>query len=155
MEENKQLKETLNEVGIDLVKTLVKNLLAADKKATGQLIRSIDYKVVEKAQSVMVELIAADYLTIVDEGRRPGKQPPTKALDKWVIARGIAPRDKKGRFIPRESVKFLIARSIGRNGIRPTGVLQKTIDEVYAKKQKVLELAAIDDINKMIDKIIK
>lgn len=155
MEANNNLKEALDEVGIDLVKTLVKNLLAADKKATGGLIRSIDYKVIEKANILMVELLAADYLTIVDEGRRPGKQPPTKALDKWVIARGIAPRDKKGRFISRESVKFLIARSIGRKGIKPTGVLKKTIDEVYGRKQKLLELAAIGDINKMIDKIIK
>jgi hypothetical protein len=155
MEQNNNLREALDEVGVDLVKTLVKNLLNADKRATGQLIKSIDYKVVEKANVLMVELLAADYLTIVDEGRRPGKQPPTKALDKWVIAKGIAPRDKKGRFIPRESVKFLIARSIGKKGIKPTGVLQKTINEVYDRKQKILELAAIEDINKMIDKIIK
>lgn len=155
MEENKKLLETLDKVGEDLVKTLVKNLLQANKKATGQLIRSVDYKVVEKANGIIVELLAADYLTNVDEGRRPGaKQPPMKALDKWVIARKIAPRDSKGRFIPRESVKFLIARSISKNGIKPTNVIKKTIDEVYNRKQKLIEKAAIEDINSLIDKIM-
>ena len=33
-----------------------------------------------------------------------------KALDKWVIARRIAPRDKKGKFISRESVNFFCSR---------------------------------------------
>lgn len=153
--EDKNLKKTFDELGQDLVRVLVKNLLAADKKATGNLIKSIDYRLVEKADKVIVELLAADYLSNVDEGRRKGaKQPPTKALDKWIIARGIAPRDKKGRFIPRKSVKFLIARSISRNGIKPTNVIKKTIDEVYNKKQVLIQKAAIEDINQLIDKIM-
>lgn len=155
MEENKNLKKEFDDLGQELVRTLVKNLINADKKATGNLIKSIDYKVVEKANNVMVQLLADDYLTNVDEGRRRGaKQPPTSALDRWVIARGIAPRDAKGRFIPRESVKFLIARSIKRNGIKPTNVIQKTINEVYAKKQQLIQKAAIEDINALIDKIM-
>jgi hypothetical protein len=155
MEENKNLDKAFDGLGKDLVKTLVKNLLSANKKATGNLIRSIDYKVVEKANGFIVELLAADYLTNVDEGRKAGsKQPPTKSLDRWVIARGIAPRDKKGKFISRESVKFLIARSIAKNGIKPTNVINKTINEVYNNKQKLIEKAAIEDLNALIDKIM-
>jgi len=45
-------------------------------------------------------------------------QPPSSALDKWVVTRGIAPRTKKGRFMPRKSLDFLIARSIGKKGIK-------------------------------------
>lgn len=155
MEGNKNLLKTFDEVGKQLVKTLVKNLLDANKKATGNLIRSVDYKIVEAANGVMVQLLAADYLTNVDEGRRKGaKQPPMKSLDKWIVARGIAPRDAKGRFIPRESVKFLIARSISRNGIKPTNVIKKTINEVYSTKLALIEKAAVEDINQLIDKII-
>lgn len=155
MEENKNLLKEFDDLGQELVKTLVKNLLKADKKATGNLIKSIDYKLVEKADKFIIELLAADYLTNVDEGRRKGaKQPPTSALDKWVVIKKIAPRDSKGRFISRESVKFLIARSISRNGIKPTNVIQKTINEVYAKKQSLIEKAAIEDINALIDKIM-
>jgi hypothetical protein len=155
MEENKNLDKAFDGLGKDLVKTLVKNLLSANKKATGNLIRSIDYKVVEKANGFIVELLAADYLTNVDEGRRPGaKQPPLSALDKWVVARKIAPRDSKGKFLPRQQVKFLIARSIAKNGIKPTNVINKTINEVYNNKQKLIEKAAIEDLNALIDKIM-
>jgi hypothetical protein len=148
---NINLKKALDEVGKDLVKTMVKKLIDANKEATGKLIRSVDYKLVETANGVIVQLLAADYLKVVDEGRRPGaKQPPTKALDRWVIAKGIAPRDKKGKFISRESVKFLIARSIGKKGIKPTNVITKTINEVYANKQKLIVEAAGKDIENLI-----
>jgi hypothetical protein len=155
MENNNNLDKAFDDLGNQLVKTLVRNLLKANKRATGSLVRSVDYKVVEKANHLIVELLANDYLTNVDEGRRPGaKQPPMKALDKWIVARKIAPRDKNGRFLPRNSVKFLIARSIAKNGIKPTNVIQKTIDEVYNRKQKLIEKAAIEDINALIDKIM-
>ena len=37
------------------------------------------------------------------------KQPPSRVLDKWIVKKGIAPRDEKGRFMSRKSISFLIA----------------------------------------------
>ena len=34
------------------------------------------------------------------------KQPPSSVLDKWTIRKGIAPRDKQGKFINRKSLTF-------------------------------------------------
>jgi len=48
------------------------------------------------------------------------KQPPSSAFDKWSIRKGIAPRDKQGRFVSRQSLNFLIARSIYKKGIKAT-----------------------------------
>jgi hypothetical protein len=45
------------------------------------------------------------------------KMPPSKALDKWSVRKGLAPRDKDGKFISRKSLNYLIARSIYINGI--------------------------------------
>lgn len=151
---NDNIRKAINEIGIDLVKGLVKALINADKKVTGKLVNSIDYKVIEAADGLILELLAADYLEIVDKGRKPGKQPPTKALDKWVVRRGIAPRTKNGKFISRDSIKFLIARSIGKNGIKGINVVKKTIDEIYSNKEKLLVKAAQEDLNEMIDKIM-
>jgi hypothetical protein len=149
--QNKNLTKVLEDVGEDLVKTLVKNLIAADKKATGKLIKSVDYKLVQKANNIIVELTADAYLKNVDEGRRAGaKQPPLSALDKWVVARKIAPRDSKGKFLPRQQVKFLIARSIAKNGIKPTNVIKKTLDEVYKNKEKLITEAAGKDLEALI-----
>ena len=154
MDDNKALNKVMEILGEELVKKLVAALKANDKSATGGLIKSVDYKIIKKQDEVILQLIAADYLKYVDEGRKPGKMPPLKALDKWIIKRGIAPRDKKGKFIPRASVKFLIARSIGKNGIKGIHVVRKTIDEVYSKKQQLIAEAASKDFETMIDKII-
>jgi hypothetical protein len=150
---NENLKSALEQVGIDLVKELTKQLLNADKKASGNLIKSLDYKVVETVDGFILNLLAADYLNTVDQGRKPGKMPPPSKLDKWIVVRGIAPRDKKGKFISRKSIQFLIARSIGKNGIKPTNVIRKSIDSIYSNKIKLLEQAAVKDIVELIEKI--
>lgn len=152
--QNKELKKVMNQLGVALVKGLVKELIAADKRVTGNLVRSIDYELIEAADGFILELLAADYLEQVDQGRKPGKQPPTKALDKWIVRRGIAPRSKNGKFISRKSLKFLIARSIGENGIKGIFVVEKTINEIYSKKRELIKKAAIKDLNELIDKII-
>lgn len=54
--------------------------------------------------------------------------PDPAKLDKWVVRKGLAPRDPKGRFTGRavntvgfrKSITFLIAQSIKAKGIKPT-----------------------------------
>ena len=58
------------------------------------------------------------------------KMPPPSKLDKWTVRRGIAPRDEKGKFLPRKSVLFLIARGIYRNGIKPSLFLTKPFEKM-------------------------
>ena len=58
------------------------------------------------------------------------KMPPPRSLDKWVVRRNIAPRDDKGRFLPRKSVLFLIARGIFRNGLKPSLFLTKPFEKM-------------------------
>jgi hypothetical protein len=54
-------------------------------------------------------------------------QPPSSALDGWVVKKGIAPRDASGKFMKRKTITFLIARSIGRNGIQGISFFQKPL----------------------------
>lgn len=149
------LKKAMDELGEELVKGLVKALIDADKKVTGNLVRSIDYRLIQTADMFIVELLAAPYLDAVDKGRRPGaKMPPPSALDKWIVKRKIAPRAKNGRFIPRKQVAFNIARGIAKNGIKGIHVVRKTIDDIYSKKEELIKKAAGQDLKDMIDKII-
>lgn len=150
----KELDKAIEILGEELVLKLREALRNANKNSSGNLIKSVDYKIIKQADNTILQILAADYLEYVDEGRKPGKFPPLKALDKWIVRRGIAPRDKKGKFIPRESVKFLIARSIAKNGIKGIHVVRKTIEEVYSKKQELIAEAVSTDIETMIDKII-
>ena len=59
------------------------------------------------------------------------KMPPTKSLDKWIVKKGIAPRDKNGNFISRQSLKFAIARSIFLNGIKPSLFFTKPFEAAF------------------------
>ena len=59
------------------------------------------------------------------------KSIPTRALDKWVVNRGIAPRNDKGQFISRKTLKFLIARSIHAQGIKPSLFFTKPFEKEF------------------------
>jgi hypothetical protein len=151
---NDNLRKALNELGVDFIKELTNQLLAADKKATGQLINSLDYKVVDLLDNLLLTISAEPYLKWIDEGRKPGKMPPSQVFFKWIDARGIVFKNKSGKIIKKESTAFLIARSIGKKGIKPTNVIRKTIDKIYSTKTTLLEKAAAKDIQALIQKII-
>ena len=59
------------------------------------------------------------------------KMPPIKSLDKWIVKKGIGPRDEKGRLMNRQSLKFAIARSIFINGIKPSLFFTKPFEKAY------------------------
>jgi hypothetical protein len=61
------------------------------------------------------------------------KMPPTRSLDKWIVRRGIAPRGKNGKFISRQGLKFAIARSIFKNGIKPSLFFTKPFEAAYKR----------------------
>jgi hypothetical protein len=106
--------------------------------ASGELLNSLDYKI----QGDKISFLSEDYGQFIDLGVRGSKstysqtaqaqtkakehfkyrtQPPSSIFTKWIKQKGIQGRDKKtGRFITRQSLSFLIARSIGQKGIRAT-----------------------------------
>jgi len=155
------LPELLDEIGDDLVKEIQTNLIKADKSATGKLVKSIDYRlIVSESQRLVrqlrIEILGEDYLKWVDEGRRPGaKMPPPQKLDKWIVARRIAPRDAQGRFISRKSLQFLIARSISKKGIKATNVLDKSVKTILSKYKEKLNAAAVEEFNEIITKFFE
>jgi len=145
------LERYLKSFGSQVVKEAKGNLSAAGKG--GALENSIDFFVIRKDGAVTVRFKMASYGKYVDKGvsgtevtrsfkdykgktlkspfgyrkAKGHSQPPTKALDKWIVKKGIAPRDKEGKFMSRKSIKFLIARSIGKKGIQGISFFQKPL----------------------------
>lgn len=67
---------------------------------------------------------AKGYAIVVHEGRKPGKRPPpSKALEPWVRKKLGVPRDEAA------GVAFVVARSIGIKGTRPTKYLERPLME--------------------------
>ena len=82
------------------------------------------------------------------------KMPPIKSLDKWIVKKGIAPRDKNGNFISRQSLKFAIAKSIFNNGIKPSLFFTKPFEKAYKNLPNELISAYGLDITKIFIDII-
>ena len=141
----------LNSVGKKVVNQSKGNLQRAGKG--GKLEDSIYFKVVPEGDGFVLQFYMSIYGQYVDKGvsgtqvKRTFKdyksktikspysyknskghsQPPSKALDKWVVRKGIAPRDASGKFLKRKTITFLIARSIGRKGIQGISFFQKPL----------------------------
>jgi len=78
----------------------------------------------------------------------------TKALDKWIIKKGIAPRDKEGKFMSRKAIKFLMARAIYIRGIHGISFFQKALELGFSKSRfskgilKAIKQDIIDNLTK-------
>jgi len=148
---NLHLKEQLDIIGKDIIADIIKELLAADKKVTGQLINSLRYEVLETVDAVLLNIYSNEYFDVVDKGRKAGaKPPPVKAIIPWVEARGI-----KFKNASVESTAFIIARSIGIKGIKGIQVKQKVIDNIINNKTKLISQGFTEDVLEAINKIIK
>jgi hypothetical protein len=74
------------------------------------------------------------------------KMPPAKAFDKWIVRKGLAPRDK-GKFKSRKSLSFLIARSVYFNGIKPSLFFTKPFEAAVKRlPEQLVEAFGIDAI---------
>ena len=65
--------------------------------------------------------------------RFTSKMPPRDVITDWIKVRGLQGRDAKGRFIKRESLAYLIQRSIYFNGLRPRRFISDTGDAIWEK----------------------
>ncbi|MDV6169548.1 hypothetical protein R1T16_14020 [Flavobacterium sp. DG1-102-2] len=79
-------------------------------RASGQWAESLSVSVSGNSAAIHQE----SYGKQLENGRRPGAQPPSEAIEQWLKDKGIANRLEKGMSV--SSLAFLIARKIGREG---------------------------------------
>jgi len=127
-----EFKKALEKYAKYVIQQSRSNLTKKKNNASKQLYNSLEYRI----QGDKISFLSEDYGEYLDKGVKGAKstypessaspfkyttkQPPSKVFDKWSIRKGIAPRDKQGRFVSRQSLNFLIARSIKNKGIRAT-----------------------------------
>ena len=143
------LERYLNSFGKYIIKQSRSNLSRKKKNVSKELYNSLEFKVVKTTKGFTVQFFMADYGTFIDkgvsgtkkineyntyDGRRVespykyrSKRPPMKVFDKWIIRRGIAPRDDKGKFISRKSLQYLIANKIYTQGIKGISFFQRSL----------------------------
>jgi hypothetical protein len=138
--------------------------------SSGALADSIDYIVNEEDNGgVSIDLTMLYYGKYIDKGVNgwskswgspysyKTKMPPPSSLDKWIVKKGIAPRNN-GKFTSRKSLQFAIANSIFKNGIRPTLFLSRDYDVKMDEFAEIFTEAVwndfADDMNKNNNKDI-
>jgi hypothetical protein len=143
------------------------NLQKMGKDTSGKLSSSIKGDVKEMPNSIGVYFEMEPYGNFQDKGvsgtqrkfdtpySYKSKMPPPSAFDKWIVKKGIAPRSTSGKFQSRKGLQFAIAKSVFRNGIKPSLFFTKPFEAAY----KTLPDTLIDkyglDAEQLLDEILR
>lgn len=139
------------------------NLKRKKQISSGKLYDSIDYNLNVYLNSFSLEFYMEDYGTFMDLGVKGSKSTypesrnsPYKysgrfkminpaSLDKWLIKKSLAPRDESGRFIERKNLKYMIATSIYRKGLKGSRFFTGAFEEEFKNiDQQVQEAFGLD-----------
>lgn len=130
------IEQVLFKFGQQLQDDLIDSLDQKRKNASGTLRQSIEAlpKVSVNDGLYTYQLKMEDYYEYVDEGRKAGKQPPLESIVKWVRQKsafgGLGVNESKDV----NSVAFMIARKIGKFGIKPTHFFTNVINDGRLKQ---------------------
>ena len=142
--------KALNDFGKFII-TNYKSQLEAEQMNNGELYRTISYSVSAGTGGWVVSVSLENYWKYIEYGRRPGKMPPVSAIENWINVKQIIPHSrtlKSGKtVIPTiPQLSFLIARSIGRRGIAPKPLFQKSFEAAKQQFMQVIKDAITQDI---------
>ena len=176
------VRKTLRKFGDLVILEAKKELKTQGKDVTGNLGNSLEAKLGEDEQTFILNFLGLQYGKYVDKGvkgavkpyggkdaaKQPydkktvyaytDKMPPPSKLDKWIVRKGLAPR-QKGKFTGRKistvgfekSIQFLVARSIYSKGLKASLFFTKP----FEKHLKNLEKQLFDEFEVSIDKVFK
>jgi len=160
MLDNENAKRFLTDFRNYVVKESKSNLTRLKKSSSKKLYNSIKGTVKVSKNSMTVDFSMEDYGLFQDKGvsgkrkkyKTPytykSKMPPPKKLDKWIVRKGIAPRNEKGQLMTRKSLQFVIARGIYFNGIKPSLFFTKPFEAAFQKlPAELIEKFGLDTIN--------
>ena len=136
------------------------------KKVGGDLHNSLKSNIKVSKNSFELSFLMEEYGVFQDKGvsgvkkkyntkySYTNKMPPPSKMDKWIVKKGIAPRDKNGKFISRKSLQFMIARSIFNNGIKPSLFFTKPFEKAFKNIDKDLIKAFKLDVEQLMSNSI-
>jgi hypothetical protein len=177
-----EVRAALNKFAALVIADAKKELKTSKKDSTGNLSNSLEYKLSEDEKTFIVNFLGEKYGKYIDKGvqgaikpysgeyaaKQPydkksvyaytDKMPPPNKLDKWIVRKGLAPR-QKGKFTGRKidtvgfkkSIQFLVARSIYSKGIKASLFFTKP----FERHLKILEKDLFKEFEVSIDKVFK
>ena len=163
-----EIQKALNAFRDHVIRQAKSNLTRLKKNSSKRLYNSIEGRVKAMPNSIFMEFKMEEYGFYQDKGvsgkekkyntpfSYKSKMPPPKKLDKWLVRKGIAPRDEKGKFISRKGLQFLIARGIYKNGIKPSLFFTKPFEAAYKNlPNELIEKYGIEAAKLFMDTIVQ
>jgi hypothetical protein len=155
----------------EVVKGAKAELKRQNKDTSGKLSSSIQGEVKEFKNSIGIYFEMETYGNFQDKGvsgtdkkynteySYKSKMPPPSKLDKWIVRKGIAPRNAQGKFQTRKGLQFAIAKNIFKFGIKPSLFFTKPFEKAFKKLPDVLidkyGLDAETELNSILNQNLK
>jgi hypothetical protein len=157
------VKDELNRFAKYVISQSRANLTRGKKNSSKELYNSLDSNVKVSKNSFELTFLMEEYGVFQDKGVKGTKSnyvenkdtpfsykskggknglkgmPPPKAFDKWIVRKGLKGiRDKKGQFISRKSLQFMIARSVFEKGVKASMFFTKPFEKAFKGLNKEL-----------------
>ncbi len=136
------------------------NLTKGKKNVSKDLYNSLKSEINPTQKGLLLFFEMLEYGVYQDQGvsgtkkkydtpfKYTNKRPNIGALDKWSVRKSALNkkvRDKKGRFIPRKSLIYLIANKIFFQGIRPSLFFTKPFEKRFNTFINEFEVGVTED----------
>jgi hypothetical protein len=169
------LRDELNKFAKYVIQQSRSNLSKGKKNVSKELYNSLGYEISQNGSSMSLGFNMVDYGKFQDRGvkgtksnyienkqspysykSKGGKRglkgmPPPKAFDKWIVRKGLKGiRDKKGRFLSRKTLQFLVAKSVFEKGIKASMFFTKPFAAAFKRLPDELVEAYAIGIEKQI-----
>lgn len=146
---DKYLRDELNKFAKYVIQQSRSNLTKGKKNASKELYNSLGYDITERTNGASLGFNMANYGKFQDRGvsgtekkyntpysykRGIENRPSPRHFDKWVIRKGLkGVRGRDGKFISRAGLKFAIAASIQKKGIKPSMFFTKPFTAAFKR----------------------
>jgi hypothetical protein len=123
------VKLELIRLGSKIVRDLQGELYNQNINASNSLSKSLRAVVLERRGGITLQIRGKAYWYFVDKGRKKGKQPPTKPIEKWLRVKGLVDKWKLDKPYKVRGMAYVIARTIGLKGTKATDIFTNYLDE--------------------------
>lgn len=160
MLDRKETQEVLRTFIANVLSDARVNLKNSNANASGRLSKSLEGDLKVNPNSLEVDILMQKYGKFMDQGvsgterkfntpysfkKGIQNRPSPKHFNGWIVKKGLAPRDERGRFTARKALSFAIATSIQKKGIKPRLFLTKAFEKnIKTLPEEIVEAYALD-----------